>query len=214
MSDSLPSGAASLEVGRPQRFNASAIVTVHAYGALLAIPLLVAVLVISSVKMSLGFLLAVPFAVIAATLFLLPFGRGNSYIVRQVRRTQPAAGRASNDFIVQLTCVPRLRSGLRAVLEDADDVGTLSLGGDALVFRGDSVRLAIPFSQISRVHRQNSGLRGLFIYGARLALDVEGLPNVVSLQFAERSSWLLPLSRQTTRKLYNQLAAKVSPSRG
>ena len=100
-------------------------------------------------------------------------------------------------------------SGLRGLLEDADDIGCLSFTSSEFVFHGDSVKLSVPFDQIERVRRQNVGLRGLFVYGPRIELAVSGLPNIKSLEFAERSSWLLPTSRRTTRKLFECLSAKA-----
>jgi hypothetical protein len=209
MSEATSTGGARIEIGEPRRFTTGAVVLVNAFGALLAIPLVGVVLVISSLKLSPGMLLGIPLLTIATTLLLLPFGHGNTYIARQVRRAHPDAGQGPEDFIVQLTLAPRIRAGWRALLEDADDIGHLSLRGSSLVFEGDSVKLTVPFSQIKRLQRQNSGLRGAFVYGARLIVEVTGLPQVTGFQVAERSSWLLPRSRHTTGSLYRRLASKI-----
>jgi hypothetical protein len=149
-----------------------------------------------------------PFLAVAITALFLPFGLGNSYIVRLVRPLKPATASDAKTFIVQLTLSPRIRSGLRALLEDADDVGYLSVSESELVFQGDSVKLSVPKDCIEAVRPRNIGMRGLFVYGRRIEVVISGLPNVASIQFAERSSWLLPASRRVTRELCALFAAK------
>jgi hypothetical protein len=77
-----------------------------------------------------------------------------------------------------------------------------------MVFHGDSVNLSLPFEQIEEIRPQSVGLRGL--YGARIALVVSGLRGIKSLEFAERSSWVLPTSNKTTRRLYERLAKRLA----
>jgi hypothetical protein len=135
----------------------------------------------------------------------LPFGLGNPYVSRLVRSLSPAAGETGENFVVQLSLSPRIRSGLCAVLDDADDIGYLSFDGSGFRFQGDSVKLLVPYDCIKEVRPHNIGMRGLFVYGRRIRVMVTGLPNVSSLEFAERSSWLLPTSRKTTRQLHKYL---------
>ena len=78
-----------------------------------------------------------------------------------------------------------------------------------LVFEGDSVKVSLPYSQIGRVRSRNIGLRGLFVYGRRIAVEISGFPKVSALEFAERSSWVLPASRRTTQRLWERLSAKL-----
>jgi len=121
-----------------------------------------------------------------------------------LRRVEAAS--EGQNFIVQLTLTPRLRSGLRALLEDADDIGWLSVTPSSLLFRGDSIQLTVPFTQIQQLEPQSIGWRGLFVWGPRVRLRVSGLPKVEALEFAERSSWLLPASRRTARRLFRCLS--------
>jgi len=153
----------------------------------------------------------IPVFVVAATAYFLPFGLGNTHVTRLVRSLNQAAAQDGEGFIVQLTLSPRLRSGLRAILEDADDIGYLAIRGDELLFQGDSVKLSFPLDLIERVQPQNIGLRGLFLYGRRIRLVVPALTHVKSVEFAERSSWLLPTSRTITRRLYERLSTRVPP---
>jgi hypothetical protein len=186
-----------------------AVMTVNAYGLLLAIPVCASIVVVSVVPFSMLTLL-IPLLVVAAAAFFLPFGLGNTHISRLVCSLAPAAASGEGGFVVQLTLAPRMTTGLRATLEDADDVGWLSLGKDSLVFTGDAVKLVLPYDQIEKLRPKNIGLRGGFVYGRRIRLVVKGLPEAASMEFAERSSWLLPTSRRITRELYEQLSAKIA----
>ena len=87
--------------------------------------------------------------------------------------------------------------------------GYLSFTESGLLFQGDSVTLSIPFDHLDKVRPENSGLRGLFVYGRRIRIVASGLPEVEALEFAERSSLLLPESRRITRKLSDSLAANT-----
>jgi hypothetical protein len=204
----MDSNSATIEIAQPRLFTAGAVLAVSAYGILLAVPFFVAILVVSLIKF--GILTAlIPLLVVAATAYFLPFGLGNAHVTRLVRSLNPAAGKSEDGFIVQLTLSPRIRSGLRAILDDADDVGYLSFTESELLFQGDSVRLSVPFDRIEQVLPQNIGLRGLFVYGRRIRVVASGLPRLTAFEFAERSSWLLPDSRRITRKLAERLATKA-----
>ena len=183
---------------------------IHACGLLLVLPVLASVLVLSLGKLApWGWLL--PLAAIAGTAYLLPLGLGNACLTRLARSLHPAVGDDPDAFIVQLTLSPRSRSGLWAELEDADDIGCLRLTPPALLFEGDSVKVFLPYSQIRRVRSRNIGLRGLFVYGRRIVIETSGLPKVEALEFAERSSWVLPASRRTSRRLWERLSSKLGP---
>ena len=199
---------ARIDIVRPARFGAGAQLAIHACGAVLVLPVVASVLVMSLGKFALWHLLW-PLGAIAGTAYFLPLGLGNAYLSRLARALNPAAGREPDGFIVQLTLSPRIRSGLWAEVEDADDIGWLRLRESELVFEGDSVKVWLPYSQIGRVQRRSIGLRGLFVYGRRVAVEVAGLPKVKALEFAERSSWVLPASRRTSRRLWEGLSAKV-----
>ncbi len=185
----------------------------HLYGLLLLLPVLGAVVTMSLLPPA-YWSLVLPFVAAAVTVLLLPVGLGNSYVSRLVRSSCAPAEQAQQGYIVQLTFVPRLRTGLRAIVEDADDIGFLSLTDAALVFRGDSVRFAIPWDKLSAIEPQNVGIRGLFVYGRRIEVAIEGCPGASALQLAERSSLLLPGSRRMTRRLRNELLQRIKPLTG
>ncbi len=203
----LPDGmtsTAQIEITAPRRFTMGTVFVLTSFGIFRAVPVILAILIVSVLQFgAVTFLL--PIAALIASAIVVPFGLGNPYITKLVRDIDPAAAKNPNNFIVQLTLSPRLRSGLRAVLEDADDIGVLSFNDSELSFTGDSVKFTVPRSQISAVQPQNPGLRGFFFYGRRITLVVSGLPKIQALELAERSSWLLPTSRRITKELYQKL---------
>jgi len=203
----MSSNSPKIEIAQPRLFTLGAVLAVNAYGIFLALPVFFSALVVSVLPFGM-YTVLLPFLAVAITALFLPFGLGNSYIVRLVRPLKPATASDAKTFIVQLTLSPRIRSGLRALLEDADDVGYLSVSESELVFQGDSVKLSVPKDCIEAVRPRNIGMRGLFVYGRRIEVVISGLPNVASIQFAERSSWLLPASRRVTRELCALFAAK------
>lgn len=196
------STTAQLEIVEPRLMRTGAVLIFCAYGILLFVPLFASLLAISVLPFGV-LTYFIPLLAVLATIYLLPFGFGNAYVAKLVAPLTGSAPKPGEGFIVQLTLTPRLRSGLRAMVEDADDIGYLSFGGEDLVFQGDSVKLTIPFAQIQRVRRRR-GWRDLFIY-PRVALTVTGLPNVTGLEFGDRSAWLLPTARKTSRKMHDRI---------
>ena len=198
------SASAKIEITAPRRFNLGAVLLVSAFGIFPALPVIASILAVSVLQFGLMTFL-VPLAGLAAAALLVPFGFGNPYVTYLVRRMNPDAAKNPDALVVQLTLSPRLRSGLRAVLEDADDVGILTRTGGDVSFSGDSVKLTLPRTEITSVRPQNIGWRGMYVSGRRIEVVVASLPNVQSLEFAERSAWLLPTSKKITKKLYHQL---------
>ena len=194
-----------IEIAQPKLFTMGAVLIVSAYGLLLAVPIFASMLVVSLLKFGIMTLLVPSVAVVGTALFL-PVGLGNPYVARLLRPLTLNAGNNEAAVLVQLTLSPRIRSGLRALLEDADDLGYLSFSASELRFQGDSIKLSIPFDCIQEVRSQNVGLRGSFLYGRRIRVVVSGLPGIGSLEFAERSSWLLPSSKRITKELCKRLS--------
>jgi hypothetical protein len=192
-----------IEINDPKIFTAKAVLVICAYGFFLCVPVFISLLALSLRKLGL-FSFVYPLLVIAATAFFLPFGFGNPYVNRLLRRNIPPTG--SDALIVQVTLKPRIRSGIRALLEDADDIGWLRFDANSLVFTGDSIKFAIPLDQVNELKLRNVGLRGLFVYRA-IVLKADGSTDVESIQIAERSSCLLPASRKITRDLFQRLSS-------
>ena len=207
MNPSPDSTEARIEIGSPRHFGTGAAWVINAYGLLLVIPFLMSVMAISLLSFGLLTVLT-PLMCVIVTAYYLPCALGNLHVTRLVRKLRPAA-QAPDGFVVQLTLKPRIRSGIQAALEDADDIGWLSLAESALVFHGDAVTLSVPYDQLSSVQLRNIGIRGLWVYGQRIEITVPKLPGVESFTVAERASWLLPTSRRTTRELFQRLAARA-----
>jgi hypothetical protein len=142
-------------------------------------------------------------AVIALVIWLLPLASGNPHVERLVHSfaSQPT----SDGLVVQLTFSPRIRTDLRALLEDADDIGCLTADEKGFNFQGDSVQLSVPFDQVKEVQRKHRGLRSLFV--PRVVVVVPSFANIKSVEFRERSSSLLPASRRASQRLFEMLSA-------
>jgi len=201
---------ASIEVRPPRRFTWPALFVLTAYGVLLLLPAVLSMLVVSTQPFSL-WTYALPLFALAFATFLLPFGFGNTYAARIARDLKPALPPNAHPFLVQVTFSPRLRSGLRSLFEDADDIGWVYCGESALNICGDSVSACIPFERIRAVCRENAGLRGLFLF-SRVRIECPGVRGAEQLWLAERSSLVLPSSRSTTRKLLEALSQGLSSS--
>lgn len=204
----MQSNSATIEITPPRLFTGRAVGVVSAYGVLLLAPLLGSFFAVSLMRFGILTIL-IPLLVAAVTTYFLPFGFGNTHVTRLARSLNPAGGKASDGYVVQLTLSPRIRSGFRAVLEDADDIGYLRITDNGLCFEGDSVKLSVPFEQVEQVRLRNIGLRGLYICGQRIRALVSGVPGVESLEFAERASLLLPASRAITARLHERLSAET-----
>ena len=201
---------ARLDITRPRRVTFGTVAFLSAQGLVLWVPVVLVSLVAVS-GMSFGVLtFLVPLAAVAIATLFLPIGWGNPYI-RQLLRSVPIPSDAEGEtFIVQLTLSPRVRSGWRALMEDADDFGHLSFTGASVEFHGDSVNALIPFDQIQAIVRRNIGGRGLFLFSHRIVLTIPALTGIKSLEIAERSSWMLPESRVVTGRLFTCLSKAVA----
>ena len=198
-----------VEITPPKAFTPGAILIIAGCGVLLVAPVLASLLAVTVIKLGVLTVL-LPLFTIAVTAYFLPFGLGNPIVRRLVRSRFSVS---DDGFIVQMTLSPRIRSGLRALIEDADDLGYLSFTDSGLIFQGDSVRLRIPWRQICAVRPQNIGWRGRYLYGSRIIISVTGIPNVDTVAFSERSSLLLPASKQISKKLRERISAGKDSAR-
>ncbi len=192
----------TLEIGKPRRFSIAALLGIYACSLLLIIPLVAVLLAVTIQPLGI-FALILPLLVLVGTVLLSPL-LGNLCIKRLVAQAGPDVP-PQGMFIVQLTCTPRLRSGFRALIDDADDIGRLMFSPSGLVFHGDSVTLRLPYKCVAQVEPHNVGFRGVFALRRRIALEISGLPEIEAIELAERSSHALPESAKITRKLCEQL---------
>jgi len=200
----------NVEITSPRAFTSGAIFVIAGCGVLLVAPVLASLLAVTLIKLGMLTVL-IPLLTMAVTAYFLPFGLGNPVVKRLVHSRKLDVG--DDGFIVQMSLSPRIRSGLRALVEDADDLGYLSFTDSELIFQGDSVRLRIPWRQISAVRPQNIGWRGRYLYGSRIIISVTGIPNVDAVAFSERSSLLLPTSKRITKKLRERICAGKDSAR-
>ena len=158
-------------------------------------------------------LLGVGFAALACSCVLLFFMPSllavNPYVKRIVRRFLEVPSAMPEKEVFQISLHPRLFSGLRAFLEDADDVGVLTLGADAVSFDGDHIALSIPYSQVQAVESRNVGWRGLWIFGNRIEVCARHGGSEKSFVFLERASCTLLGSRRITARIFRGLSDKV-----
>lgn len=194
-----------MEVREPRLFSGTAVILATGFGLLLVLPVLVALLAVSVFPF--GWLTVVlPLGVFGAATLLLPFGAGNP-VIQKLARDIPVPSTSGPKFLVQLTFAPRLRSGPRALLEDADDIGWLIFENGSLEFYGDSVRLSVPFESVQQARSGSIGLRGMFLYPA-LKLRVSGNGSAMHFTIAERSSWLLSGARRIARQIQRHLSER------
>jgi len=203
----MASFGAKLEIQSARLFSSRAVLIVCAFGLLLVIPVLLSMLVVSSLHFGIWTAL-IPLVVICAATLFLPFGFGNTYVSRLAQSFKPQDWQETDCFVVQITLIPRIRSGLIAMLEDADDIGCLNVGSTALYYQGDSIHFSIPYEQLRNLRLQTIGLRGLFVY-PRLAVGVSGLAGITEIRIADRSGCLLPSSRVRTRALHERLVTRI-----
>jgi hypothetical protein len=204
----MASSAAQFQVSEPRLYTSRAILVVWAYGLIGIIPVIALFLEVSLLGYKLSALL-ISLTVIALILWVLPLVSGNPYVARLVKKLDSQIPDSPDRFIVQLTLSPRLRTDLRALAEDADDVGYLLADNSRVSFHGDSIKLSIPFAEITRVQRKYRGLRSLFV--PRIVLTVPG--PIGSLEFCERAAALLPASRRTSNRIYELLSSRIAAAK-
>jgi len=132
-----------------------------------------------------------------------------------LRHTRQPGAATSRSYLVQLTLAPRVRKGIRATLEDADDFGYVTFDEDGFVYEGDAITLRVPFQNLRQVWQQNVGWRGRFVYGPRVTIEVDGLKGIAFIEFAERSSLIISQSKRTARELaadFEAIRAKCAHS--
>jgi hypothetical protein len=203
---------AQIDTSPPKHFTAKAVFLINACGVFLLIPIGIAVLLTNLSLIffpSLAFCVSVLLLAAILPIYFFPLGLGNYYVTRLTKRFHPNTIESESRFTVQVALSPRIKFGIRAFMEDADDVGYLFFTSTSIIFEGDSIKLSLPFNQIERIDSKNIGWRGLWICGPRLVVTPKGLPNVTSLVFAERSSLALPSSRRTAKNLYRCLSRKL-----
>jgi hypothetical protein len=136
--------------------------------------------------------------------FMPFFVAGNWYIRTIVKRLNIADESYGDDDIFQISFDPRLYKGIRGALEDADDIGLLKLEQEQLLFKGDHVTLAIPYSAIESIQTRNIGWRSLWMGGKRLRITGK-IQHYNSVEFLERTSCTLSKSKKIANRIHHRL---------
>ena len=105
-----------------------------------------------------------------------PLMRGGPYVARLARRHILLPCPARRSFLVGIRLIPRLRHGLRAVLENSDDIGFLCVTDDAILLVGDQVRARIPFESVHAVKLKPVGWRRAIRFAGGAVLTSAHLP--------------------------------------
>jgi hypothetical protein len=201
-----------IEITQPKLFTKKAILAINAYLVLEVSPIVILDFLISPIfklfkpEMALGLILVALGLIAFLFVYFIPIGMGNLHVRKLVRSLNTSD---KSSYIVQLTIIPRLKSGFWAFLEDADDIGFLVITESDLVFKGDSVELSFPYTQIKNIRKKNVGWRGAWIYGNRIQIDLLDSTDKKSFEFTERSSLSIPTSWRISAELFNFLSAKI-----
>jgi len=188
----------AIAIGDPRRFRLPQILIVNAIGVVFGLPCGVA-LGVGMVALVTGILFAsatllvvgaVALLVFGIGLFFLPLLWGNPYICYLVRKgVAPSATDASTTFPVQIALRPRLHDGIRGWLEDADDIGYLTVSSTGITFTGDHVSVRLPSESIVSVRTRNIGCRGFWFCGRRIELTSALLSDRECVEFGDRAAF-------------------------
>jgi hypothetical protein len=188
----------------PRFFTGRALSVLYGIAALASVPILGAFMVISLKGFTRGPVVFLVAAVLLVTYFL-PVAFGNGYIARLARGVTPPPGAGGRWFLVQVKLVPRLYTGLRAILDDADDIGWVRSSPEGIEYVGDALSFTVPRAQIVSIRRRAFGARGLSLCGDRMECAVSGIEGVETVEFTERASRSLAGSRRIAGELYGAL---------
>ena len=186
----------SIAITEPKRFRLSQILAINAFGIAIGLPCGIAfgagavVLVAGTCSGTplLTFVGLAALLVFAGSLFVMPTMWANPYVRHLVRKAGHSPNSEANAFLVQLALHPRLHDGCRGWLEDADDIGFLTISADGVTFTGDHVSLHVAPESIERLRVRNVGWRGLWFCGSRIELSVSDLNNVDTIEFCDRNA--------------------------
>ena len=122
-----------------------------------------------------------------------------------------------NEYICQFATNPRRYHNVihaqRAALEDADDIGVLSLLDDRVVFQGDHTFFSLAYKDIRLVERKiasfvrSSGVGG---YCIRIYSDLLDEHEYKYIVLAERNAKTIPEIYRSSRKIYEEILARTT----
>ena len=143
-------------------------------------------------------------------LFFFPVLAGwNPYIVHLAGKIHQLPTGSEKSFVVQMALSPRLHTGIRGFLEDADDIGILTFTADTIIFHGDQTTLKLPVDSLTEVSTRNLGFRGLWICGYCTRLRSKLLSDHEFVEFADRSAWTVISAFQRSKEIFQKSKKKI-----
>ncbi|MCC6357089.1 MAG: hypothetical protein IT577_24660 [Verrucomicrobiae bacterium] len=220
-----------IEIRSPQRFNFPFVVLVNVFSGVFGVavlfvcclPLIFLVLaasimdfahqgaeVVSLVSTTLLITMWISLAIAFLMMGLfLPVGMSNP-LVKTLCAPLRIEDSTLPQYCVQIKFEPREHRGIRAFLEDADDVGILRFERDSLAFQGDAVSFAVPYSTITDLRRVSTGLRGYYLLGKYIQFDATTIGPYKWIAIGERESNLLTTSHKLSRAIFHTLSERVN----
>lgn len=151
-----------------------------------------------------------PIGFMAIYFAVLPFLLANPYI-RYLLRKEFAAKTASTPcYDCHITLTPRLYTGFRGVIEDADDIGRLEISRDALVFTGDHINIYLPFDSIVSATSENCGSRRLWMLGNQIVIRTDKLVGLTGFHLNERQSNTTAGSHRIAKEIFRVLQQRIN----
>lgn len=148
----------------------------------------------------------------APLLTLFPGFAGNFHYQYRFRKSRRSIDAEAGERWASVTLRPRIRKGIRSVLETADDMGVLRFFGDSIEFRGSAVEFAIPYTNIRNLSVHGSEM-GLHLCDVFVRLHVEGLSSIEHVDVGTVYSWTLFGLHWEQRSLIDAFRSNLEPDR-
>ncbi len=127
----------------------------------------------------------------------------NYYIKWLVSKLRPAD--SETGYICQLATLPRSCTGIRAFLDDADDVGILQVRDDRVEFKGHQTSLTVIHSSAISVELLNIGWRGFWFAGRRIRILLHGHEELQAIEIVERQTRTVTEARELALRLFQAI---------
>lgn len=102
--------------------------------------------------------------------FFNPCAQLNPFLCWKARSTVDPVADTGDQFVCQVSFSPRLQKGLQSALDDADDIGMLTIGQQGLTFHGGFCRFSLPLNLITSMEGKFNIFPGFCLSGRRLIL--------------------------------------------
>lgn len=142
--------------------------------------------------------------------YLTPGMSGNFYYPRIIRTFVKETSGRDPSMLAQMSLSPRLRKGLRAATDSADDVGLVELGPEAFLFKGDAVSMVIPYDRIGGISRHSVGPRGFWLVRCWIRLHTDAFEDYEHVDLADASSLIKPTLDAKTKWMIDELNKRIA----